>query len=284
MGIFTSKVVTWRRGMQTNNDSRLEFDHLGRTIGREKAKVFLETIYDKWVNGFKYDIKNLKADMVAQFMKSERENYVSRNQYVDSLVPRTRSGELKTILNANLRPATDYYKNPARNGLAGRDLAIDQAANWVCGSYVAGLPATRAVLEHYVPARAGAQGPMGYALGRTPDELKKMFKKITAGQNIGPYRINLMGGVKYPSTVGAGVLLDNIFALTAGTNSWPAFGDTHWESIAMFYLISIVHVQGFTDANKRTGHMAYAIVLIKGTHTFKVPTTAKESELFKMNG
>ena len=80
------------------------------------------------------------------------------------------------------------------------------------------------------------------------------------------------------------MLLDHIIGLTAGTNSWPAFGDAHWESIAMFYLTSIVHVQGFSDGNKRTGHLAYAIVLIKGTHGFKVPTTAKESELFRMNG
>ena len=58
--------------------------------------------------------------------------------------------------------------------LAGRELAIDKAANWICGGYVAGLPATRAI--------------------------------------------------------------------------------------------------------------AYAIVLIKGTHDFKTPTSAKETELFRMNG
>jgi hypothetical protein len=284
MGLFTSKAVTWRRGMQTNVDSRGEFDQLERTIGREKAKVFLETVYDKWINGLKYDIKNLDAKLAAAFMKTERENFASRKHYVDSLVPRTRSGDLGTVMNANLRQATDYYKNPLRNGLGGRDLAIDQAANWVCGSYVAGLASTRSILNHYIPATGGQHGPMGYALGRTAEPLRKMYKKITAGQNIGPYRINLTGGVKYPSTVGGGVLLDYIFSLTSGTNSWPPFGDKHWESIAMFYMISIVHVQGFTDANKRTGHMAYAIVLIKGTHSFKVPTVAKENELFKMNG
>ena len=104
--------------------------------------------------------------------------------------------------------------------------------------------------------------------------------------NAAPYRINLMGGAKYPSTIGGSVLLDHILGLTSGCNdnTWPAFGDAQWESIAMFYMTSIVHVQGFPDGNKRTGHIAYAIVLIKGTHQFKVPTLAKENELFRMNG
>lgn len=284
MSLFTSKKVEWRRRMQNDPKSRGEFDQLDATLGRDHAKDFLELVYDKWLNGFKYKIDDLKADTVAQFMKTERENYLARKQYVDALVPQTRSGGLKTILNAHLRPTADYYKTPRLPGLAGRDLAIDQAANWVCGSFVAGLPATRALLERYIPARGGDHGPMGFALGRTADPLRKLFQRMTTGQNIAPYRINLMGGAKYPSTVGGGVLLDYILGLTAGTDSWPAFGDAHWESIAMFYLVSIVHVQGFTDANKRTGHMAYAIVLIKGTHQFKVPTTAKESELFRMNG
>lgn len=281
MGLFTSKVVTWRRGMQNDPKSSNQFNKLSQTIGHENAKLFLETVYDKWINGLNYPIGNLQPDLVAAFMKTERKNYLSRKQYVDSLVPQTHSGALGTLLNANLRPTADYYKNPQAGGPAGRDLAIDQAANWVCGSYVAGLPATRALLQRYVPTQAGHAGPMGNALGRTTKHLRDVFKR--AVPNAPPYRINLTGGVKYPSTVGGSVLLDYIIGLTAGTNQWPAFGDVAWESIAMFYLVSIVHVQGFPDGNKRTGHLAYAIVLIKGTHQFKVPTTAKEGELFRMN-
>ena len=215
-------------------------------------------------------------------MKGERENYNTRKQYVDSLIPQTKSGALGTILNNNLRLKTDYYKNPLGGVLTGRNLAIDEAANWVCGDYVAALPATRALLDHYIPVNPGDGGPMGHALGRTTQHLREVFSR--AVQNPAPYRINLMGGVKYPSTVGGSELLEYIIGLTSGTIGWPAFGDAHWESIAMFYLVSIVHVQGFPDGNKRTGHLAYAIVLIKGTHTFKAPTTVKEGELFKMNG
>jgi hypothetical protein len=282
MGLFTSKLVTWRRGIRDHADSKVEFNLLANTIGRPNAKKFLETLYDKWVVGFKYKIDDLKPIQVSDYMKGERENFNARKLYVDSLVPQTASGALGTILNNNLRPTGDYYKNPLRNGLAGRDLAIDQAANWVCGSFVPALPATRALLDDYIPATPGAGGPMGHALGRTTQHLRDVFNR--AVQNAAPYRINLMGGVKYPSTVGGSVLLEHIIGLTAGTNSWPRFGDAQWESIAMFYLTSIVHVQGFPDGNKRTGHLAYAIALIKGTHAFKAPTTTKESELFRMNG
>ncbi len=282
MGLFTSSKVTWRRGIQTHADSRAEFDQLERTLGRDLAKAFLEMVYDKWVNGLKYPVKSLDAKTAALFMKTERENYGARKLYVDSLVQQSASGALKTTLNAHIRPTPDYYKNPKGGVLTGRDLAIDQAANWVCGTYVPALPNTRAILEKYIPVNSGHGGPMGNALGRTTKHLYDVFK--SAVQNPAAYRVNLQGGVKYPSTVGGGLLLEYIIGLTSGTNSWPAFGDAKWEDIAMFYLVSIVHVQGFPDGNKRTAHLAYAIVLIKGTHAFKVPTVAKESELFKMNG
>lgn len=280
MGLFTSKKVTWRRGIQAHADSRVEFDQLDRTLGRPGAKLFVETLYDKWLSNKGYRIEDLKPDLVALFIKAERENYTNRKHYVDALVPQTASGALGTVLTGNLRDVADYYKNPLRGGLKGRDLAIDQAANWICGGYTAALPSTRAVLEDYIPVNGGHHGPMGFALGRTPDHLRKIYKRIVPNAN--PYRLNLQP-VKYPSTVGGSLLVDHIFSLTAGTNVWPAFGDKHWESIAMFYLVSIVHVQGFTDGNKRTGHMAYAIAMIKGTHTFKAPTSAKENELFRMN-
>jgi hypothetical protein len=221
--------------------------------------------------------------MISDFIKKERENVVAKRQYVNSLVPQTSSGALGTILNANLRPEPDYYKNPKGGGLAGRDLAIDKAANWICGGYVAGLPAMRSLLGDYIPKNQGHHGKMGAALGRTPAHLRKVHKK--AVPNPPPFRFNyLAGDVKYPSTVGANVLLEELFQLTAGTNDWPIFGDTHWESIAMFYLVTVVTIQAFSDGNKRAGHLAYAMVLIKGTHTFKAPTSAKESELFRMNG
>lgn len=282
MSIFTSKKAKWRQSIEQHNNSRVEFNQLSHTIGREHAKKFVELIYE-WAGNSGMNIATLTPDIVSDFIRKERENVTSKRQYVGSLVPQTSSGALGGILNANLRADADYYNNPLGHGLAGRDLAIDKAANWICGGFVAGIPATRALLAQYIPTQGGHHGKAGAALGRTSEHMRKIHKR--AVPNAPAYRFNyLAGDVKYPSTVGANVLLGDVFALTAGTNVWPAFGDAAWESIAMFYLVSIVTIQAFSDGNKRAGHLAYAIVLIKGTHNFKAPTTAKESELFRMNG
>ena len=282
MGLFTPKPVAWRRTIKTHADTRGEFNQLVNTIGRPATKKFLETMYDKHVVVGNNKIDTLGTPVIAYLLKKERENYVNRQHYVDSLVPQSASGALGAILRGNLRATADYYKSPLGGALAGRDLAIDQAANWICGSYSAALPATRALLQHYIPARAGADGPMGKCLGTTPQHIRAVF--AGAVQNPAAYRINLSGTAKYCSTIGGSVGLEHIFGITGGTTSWPAFGAQAWESIAMFYMIAIIHVQAFPDGNKRTGHYAYAIALIKGTHTFSVPVVAKESELFKMNG
>jgi len=281
MDLFTSKAVLWRRRIQNDNASRLAYQQLSATIGEPQAKKFLETVYDKWVNVLKDKIDYLAPDTCSQFMQQERENFTNCMQYVNSLFPQANDGTLGTILNANLRNDNNYYTHPTPGfEMTLRNLAIDQAANWVCGDFVAAIPKTRRLLEHYIPRNPAHHGETGNpALGTTPHHLRKIFKRAVRG--VAPYRI-VFKPVKYPSTVGGSVALERIFDLTSGMNVWPAFGDALWDSIAMFYLVSIVHVQAFPDGNKRTGHLAYAIVLIKGTHTFKAPTTAKEKELFRM--
>jgi hypothetical protein len=281
MSIFTSARTKWRRMIQDHAVTRAAFRQLEQAMGREPAKRYLELVYDSLIGrGLKID--TVAKDLVSDLIMKEHRNVLGKRQYVASLVAQTRSGGLRTILNANLRPSVSYYKNPSAPGLAGRQLAIDKAANWICGDYVAALATTRSLLAEYIPATAGQPGKAGAALGATPEHIKRIFKRAVTGAP--PNRFNyLAGDVHYPSTVGAGVLLDELFQLTGATH-WPAFGDTHWESIAMFYLTSLVTIQAFPDGNKRTGHLAYAIVLIKGTHDFKAPTSAKETELFRMNG
>ncbi len=282
MSIFTSARTKWRRGIQDHATTRASFRQLEQAMGREPAKRYLELVYDSLVGrGLKID--TVGRDLIADLMDKEHRNVLGKRQYVNSLVPLTRSGALGNTLRTSLRATNDYYKNPRAVGLTGRELAIDQAANWVCGDFTAALTATRALLAEYIPAQAGHHGKAGAALGITPQHIRRIFKQ--AVPNAPANRFNyLAGDVHYPSTVGAGVLLDELFQLTAGATTWPNFGDAQWESIAMFYLVSLVTIQAFPDGNKRTGHLGYAIVLIKGTHGFKAPTTAKETELFRMNG
>lgn len=279
MGFFDSNQTKWRKVNQTTQPAAGEYNQLKTIVGKKAADNCIDIIYKHFVNNGKI---NIAPDLVQLFLKFERENFLLRRRFFTELIPRTSSGELGRLLNANLRSENDYYKNKTGN-IAGRELAIDKAANWICGGYVAGIPATKAILSSYIPTRAGDNGKAGAALGTSTNHIKKIHKKLLP--NAPKNRFGYAGGnPKYPTTASATILLEEIFNLVGGKASWPPFGDAQWESIAMFYMSAIITVQGFSDGNKRTGHMAYAIILIKGTHDFKAPTTATENALFRMKG
>jgi hypothetical protein len=204
-------------------------------------------------------------------------------RYVDSLVWKTVGGRLGDMLNGSIRDEKDYYKDPLIAGLDGRELAIDQAANWICsgenGNWRHLIPSVRLLLVDYIPVNQGAGGIMGRALGPTERHLRELHRAVAPDAKL--YRFN-SDPVPYPSTVGGNKLLSYIFQLTAGIN-WPRFGDAQWDSFAMFYMTAIAHVQGFADGNKRVAHLAYAIVMIKNTHNFKAPSVGLERWLVRMN-
>lgn len=276
MSIFDSARTRWAKGMRTDVACQASVAQLERLIGPKKTLAFLGLIHDRYQNA-------ATGGIVDTFVGMERDNVTRRRQFVAALMQKAAANQLSQGLNANIEPVGNYYNNPTvAGGATARETAIDQAANWVCGAYTAGIPAVKALLERYIPVTAGQGGRMGQGLGTTPDHIRKVHAAVVP--NAPASRFNYAAGpVTYPSTVGAGVLVDEIFAMTAQW-PWPTFGSALWENIAMFYLASLVTVQGFSDGNKRAGHMAYAIVLIKGTHAFKAPTAAHETALFRMNG
>ena len=279
MGFFDSKKTTWRKLNQTTPPAAAEYNQLKAQVGKKAADDCINIIYTHYV---KNGTINIPPDLVQIYLMFERQNFLLRRQFFTELIPRTSSGELGALLNANLRPESDYYKTRTGN-LVERELAIDKAANWICGGFVAGIPATKAILSSYIPSRAGDHGKTGAGLGSTASHIKSIHKKLLP--HAPKTRFGYAGGnPKYPTTASATILLDEIFNLVGSNANWPPFGDAHWESIAMFYMSAIITVQGFSDGNKRTGHMAYAIILIKGTHDFKAPTTAVENQLFRMKG
>lgn len=290
MGIFTSKKVEWRRKVQAHSKTKAGFDELERLYGRPRAKEFVELIYtkaneqnNKSILEIPKDLKPSSFDVISLLLKGEKDAVLQRRGFYQGYMTDTKNGNLGTQLNSHLRAIGDFYHNPRALGLTGRELAIDQATNWICGDYVAGFPVTRALLEEYIPTTAGMPGKMGYCLGTTADHLWKVHKRLVTGL---PSQTRLATKFinKYPSTVGAGFLFDELFTIGAGQQIWPPFGDAHWESIATFFLASIGTIQVFPDGNKRMGRFAYSVVLIKGTHTFKAPTDAFALSLFRMQG
>lgn len=286
MSLFDSKKVTWRKKIQANVKTKTAFEELERLYGTSRAKEFVELIYTKaheQNNAGILDTAPSVGDLIPLFLKSERDSVLKRRGFYQSYMADAKSGNLGVQLNTNIIAVTDYYKSKKAPGLTGRALAIDQAANWICGDYAAALPSTRTLLEEYIPVTAGMPGKFGPCLGRTPAELWKVHKRLVPGLP-SQTRLPTKFIKTYPSTVGAGFLFEELFTTVNGQQVWPAFGDGHWDSIATFYLGSIGAIQVFPDGNKRMSRFAYSVLLIKGTHTFKAPSDTFCMSLFRMAG
>lgn len=286
MSIFDSKKVAWRKKVAKSTVTKTDYEELERLYGSPLAKEYVELIYTKAKEQKNEGILDTDPDIspvISALMKGEKAAVLQRRGFYQGYMQDAKSGVLGVQLNNHLRAVNDYYKSPRAHGLAGRELAIDQAANWICGDYVAALPGTRALLAEYIPVTAGHHGKFGPCLGPTPAQLWKVHKRLVPGLP-SKTRLSTKFITKYPSTVGASFLFEELFTIVRGQQVWPAFGDAHWESIATFYLGSIGTIQVFPDGNKRMGRFAFSVLLIKGTHTFKAPTDAYALSLFRMQG
>lgn len=287
MSIFTSKKVEWRRQVAKHNVTKTSYEELERLMGSKLTKEFVELIYTKAKEQTNEGILDLTPrqplGVVQVIIQNERTSILRRRGFYQGYMQEARSGQLGRDLDNNLEPMNNIYANPLRNGLAGRDLAIDQAANWICGTYTAALPGTRALLEEYIPNNQSTRGKFGACLGQTPAQLWKVHARLVPGLP-SQTRLSTKMTPKYPSTVGAGYLFDELYTVVQGQQVWPPFGDAHWASIATFYLASIGTIQVFPDGNKRMSRFAYSVILINGTHTFKAPTDAHAMGLYRMQG
>jgi hypothetical protein len=285
MSIFDSKKVAWRKGVANNTDTSTRYRELEQTYGEKRTKEYVELMYTKAKdqnNNLLLDGSKGSMAVVAALLKGERDAVLQRRGFYQGYMTEAKSGQLGRDVDNNLRDVNDYYKNKKANGLTGRNLAVDQAANWLCGDYTAALPSTRTLLEEYIPAVQGHHGKLGPCLGTSTDALWKVHKRLVPGCL--PTRLATKFINKYPSTVGAGYLFEELYLMVSGQRVWPNFGDAHWLSIATFYLGSIGTIQVFPDGNKRMSRFAYSVVLIKGTHTFKAPTDAHALSLYRMQG
>jgi hypothetical protein len=285
--------ITWRKEITNLNfdpPTYLAFSDLSNCMGLPRAKRYVELIFTKAKEQNNEDILTIekidgkkKANpVIAALMNRERATILLRRGFYQDYLQRAENGDLAIQLNNNLRALNNYYNNPLPGNPVGRELAIDQAANWICGEYTAGLPGTRALLGEYIPTTQFGWGKFGQLLGRTPAKLWEVHPRLVPGL-VSQERLSTRGNPRYPSTVGAGFLFEELFTSIAGKNE-PPFGDANWENFATFFLASIGTIQVFPDGNKRMGKFAYSVLLIKGTHTFKAPTEGFCLGLFRMQG
>lgn len=79
----------------------------------------------------------------------------------------------------------------------------------------------------------------------------------------------------YPSTGGAGFLLERTFGFVQGV-PLPPEGDVAWFDLACFLLGATIRSHGFTDGNGRIGRAAYAVALLKGQLPFNALKVSAE--------
>ena len=254
---------------------------LNATVGSNKGFDFLELIYDAATERG-YNPRDVADQDLTRFMTDERNNFLSKRNYVDSLLTRARASNLHPELALNTWPEDQWYAAGGTD--AGKALERRKAVFWICNaspddSKLKEIKKVRAILKEYIPNN-DTHGKTGPALGLTSEWIKKIHKAVC--HNPPAYRFGYWGGNPgYPSTVGGAALLEYIFQQTSNMR-WPAIGDIKWQDAALFYLGAIVAVQGFTDGNKRAARIAYSIVLIKGGHPFIAPTVAYARDLFNM--
>lgn len=261
------------------------YQRLKNEVGSAKAQLTANIVFDKQVQssnmgGTKVKVRALQIptysstiDMIFQF---ECNQIQGKKIYVASLLGQARNGSLYAKLQAATEAEANYTTitgTPADGTQLGD---VRKAYDWVGRSWQGGgKQAILGALTHHVLI-----APAGQALGLTPAILDDIYGRVV--QNPPPFRApNYM--CSYPSSIGGRHLLERIFQLTSNI-AWPAQGDRKWYDFALFYMAAVVTVQGYTDGNKRTGRMAYSVMLLKGGVPFIAPNVALENQLHAMNG
>lgn len=212
---------------------------------------------------------------IDSFLSVEARNMQRKNTYVTRLQRIASDGFLRPRLERRSMAEAEYGATAAMSDM-------EKAFRWVCNNWHQedreGIAGVWGALTQF----AGAGGGGVLALGTDARMIKTIHQMIMSQ----PYPVafrNVNPNASYPSSMGGNVLMKKIFEGTAGV-VFPPPGDDLWYDWALFYMAALVTVQGFVDANKRTGRMAYAVVLVKGGVPFAAPNLDLQNQLFKMEG
>jgi hypothetical protein len=278
------------------------FTNLTNIVGTAGAQAVQNMLFERYQNAGTITVR---ADQVAtypgtvdQMFAAEVNQINGKIGYVGTLLGQARNGTLRGQLAIMTRPVNTYFVGTTSTTWAAHvtsqldatggaaptldpNIEKDKAYSWITDSWTGpGMDRVQTELDNALNAPAG-----GPPLGPNASMLQAIFQPVVANlasadNPMPPYR-GPNFATSYPSSVGGNYLLNWIFTQTAAT-AWPPQGDDQWEDWALFYLGSIVTVQGFTDGNKRMGRLAYSIVLLKAGREFKAPTVALENQLYHM--
>jgi hypothetical protein len=192
-----------------------------------------------------------------------------RAKYIGELMTKAKNGALKTALDKNVEPETNYYKAPSTTP-PNPDVA--KAKAWLKKGVTGSTTAYDQVVDQNL--KTDGKNP----LGADEKVLLAVWKKLVTGA---PDFRSFNPATPYPSSIGGMFLLKKTLA-DAAKEKLPAHGDAAWENWALFFFGAVMTSQPFSDGNKRACRALYAIVMTSAGIAFRAPTDKFGSELGAM--
>lgn len=257
----------WLRGLP-------QWQRLERTIGAFHSQRSLRAIWNKHKNNdtFTYPSAS-KADfefMWKSYLEYEQKVVLTGHYYIGKLQQNAR---MKVFTNTFATRTMD----PATYGCVGTDSNLDKAVKYIVHTSNSlrntadslGAPVTRQGI------RLALQNAALYDV-RSEATLRDLHRRLVDQSTLKESRC-MNTQAPYPSTGGAGFLLEATFSMARGIEL-PAQGHANWFNVACYLLGAAIRSHGFTDGNGRVGRAAYAAAMLKGG----VPFVALEVDAEKL--
>lgn len=249
------------------------YKSLKKVIGDTHAKGFIKASWAKASTGSN-SIDIVKDDwkpMLDAWAKYELTCVLQAHYFIGNLFNLARTKCFSKNYSGEVMRPRDY-------GAADNDSDLDKAAAYLIHTSNSlrntadniGAPITRNGIK--LALTAASNGDI-----RSEGTLRALHRGVVDQATLKATR-GPAAGVPYPSTGGAGYLLERTFGFARGL-TLPPVGDAAWFDVACFLMGATIRSHGFTDGNGRIGRAAFAAAMIKGQCGFSALKVSAEKFL-----
>jgi hypothetical protein len=252
-----------------------QFKQLHRLIGDAHAANVALAFFNKFSShgkaSFRTENKATYWTEMGRMVQHEMNCVLQGNYYVGKLQIMARMGNFRSTYATQTLAAADY-------GARDTDSDLDKATSWIVYTSNslrrvaddADAPVNRAKIRQAL--QDGSQRDV-----RSEQTLRWLHTKLVNQATLKPTR-GPAAEAPYPSTGGAGFLLEHTFDLAQGITLPPA-RDPKWFDLACYLFGAVVRSHGFTDGNGRVGRGAYALAMLAGQIPFVALSAAAEKAI-----
>ena len=199
--------------------------------------------------------------MLKALLQHEINVVLTSNYYIGSLYSQALGNKFSLEMRRDAMSPTDF-------GARDDDTNVDKAASYIIftsnslknSADTPGAAVTRSAIA------LALQNAALYDV-RSEATLRDLHRRLVDQSTLKPTR-SMDKSAPYPSTGGAGYLLQHTFEMAKGIRL-PAQGSPAWFDLACFLLGGVIRSHGFTDGNGRVGRAAFAAAMLKGGLNFR---------------